>query len=222
MKDIFKLLSYAAAGFIVAYTVMNHDGIFLGDNEWVPKVLLVLAILSTIIAVYQFFNLRSKATVKGADEDAMEQYKYRKFIDLTLITQISTVLSFLALGMGTIIEMPVWFLATAIPTFIIAFIIQIVTPSITKLIYPERDLPDISDKHYADKLLALSDEGERHVMLHGLYKAYISTSSLLFISLVILAVYSVFTGNAQILGMFLVASILLISSAQYGLAIRNR
>ncbi|GAB3056343.1 DUF3169 family protein [Salinicoccus sesuvii] len=222
MKTIFKLLLYAAAGFIIAYTVMNPDGLFLGNSEWVPKALLILAVLSTFIAIYQFFQLRKNATVKGADEDMMEQYKYRKFVDLTLITGISTVLGFLALGMGTIVGMPIWFLITAIINFVVAFIIQILVPSLTKLMYPERNLPDISDKHYADKLLALSDEGERHVMLHGLYKAYISTSSLLFISLVILVVYSAFTGDAQVLGMFLVASILLISNTQYSLSIRNR
>ncbi|MFC3419107.1 DUF3169 family protein [Salinicoccus hispanicus] len=222
MKTTLKLLLYATLGFIAAYLVMNHDVLFMGNYEWVPKVLLVLAILSTIIAIYKFFHLRNRAAVEGVDEDAMEQYKYRKFVDLTLITQISTVLGVLALGMGAVIEMPVWFLLAAMATFIASFIVQLLTPSITKLMYPERNLPDVSDKHYADKLLALSDEGERHVMLNGLYKAYVSTSSLLFISLVILAVYSVFTGNAQILGMFLVAAILLISIAQYGLSIRNK
>ncbi|MCG1009635.1 DUF3169 family protein [Salinicoccus sp. ID82-1] len=224
MKHVLKLLLYAALGFTIAYLVMNSDvrQQLMTGNRWVPIALLVIAVLTTVFAIYKYFQLRSMATVKGSDEDAMEQRKYRKFVDLTLITQFSTVIAVLALGMGAIMETPVWHLLAGMITFITAFIFQLLTPALTKLIYPERSLPDVSDKHYADKLLAISDEGERHIMLNGLYKAYVSTSSLLFIALVVLVVYSVFTGNTQILGMFLIAAILLISNVQYGLSIRNR
>lgn len=39
--------------------------------------------------------------------------------------------------------------------------------------YPEGNLLKITEEKYAEKLLAKSDEGEKHVMLHGLYKSTI-------------------------------------------------
>src|SRR5690606_41275333 len=42
-----------------------------------------------------------------------------------------------------------------------------------KNMYPERDLPSITDKKYAEKLLNVSDDGEKHIMLGGLYKTHI-------------------------------------------------
>ncbi|TVT27067.1 DUF3169 family protein [Salinicoccus cyprini] len=224
MKYALKLLLYAAGGFIVAYTVMFTDILnqINLDSRWLNMTVFVLAIITVVLSIIGYFQLKGTAKDEDMDEDLREQYKYRKFSDLSLATHSSIILSFLAMGLGVISEMPLWFVISSLVLFCLSFAFQIFTSKLPKQLYPERNLPEISDARYADKLLAVSDDGERHVMLNGLYKAFASTSALLFMSLVILMVYSVATGNAQIIGMLLIGSILLISNAQYVLSIRNK
>ncbi|HLQ98330.1 MAG TPA: DUF3169 family protein, partial [Candidatus Dormibacteraeota bacterium] len=67
-----------------------------------------------------------------------------------------------------------------------------------------------------------SDEGERHVMLEGLYKTFNMMNGTLFIGLIVLMMYSISTGDGQIFGMIIIAAVLIISNVKYVTSIRDK
>ena len=70
--------------------------------------------------------------------------------------------------------------------------------------------------------MEMSDEGERHVMLQGIYKAFTSINSLLFFAVLALIGYSVISGVSQLFGIFSILLILMVINVQYMLNIRNK
>src|SRR5690606_15958658 len=91
-----------------------------------------------------------------------------------------------------------------------------------KNMYPERDLPSITDKKYAEKLLNVSDDGEKHIMLGGLYKTHITMNSLLLGAIVLLLFYSIASDSSQLFSIFIIVGILAITNTQYQFSIRNK
>ena len=83
-------------------------------------------------------------------------------------------------------------------------------------------MPKVSGKNYADKVLAISDEGERHVMLIGLYKSYYFVTFALVIAIILTTLYSVSSGNSQLFSIIIMSIVLLLTHGRYGLAIRNK
>ncbi|MBJ7898277.1 DUF3169 family protein, partial [Bacillus atrophaeus] len=98
--------------------------------------------------------------------------QYRTFTDLTLANTVSTILSIVAIGMAIVTEQPIWLIVVNAALFLITIILSYTAISVLKLVYPNRNLPSPSDKDYGKKLLAISDEGEKHVMLDGLFHTY--------------------------------------------------
>lgn len=103
-----------------------------------------------------------------------------------------------------------------------SFTISSILPGLTKKMYPERDLPSLSDKQYAEKLLNVSDDGEKHVMLGGLYKTHITMNSLLLGAIVLLLFYSMASDSSQLFSIFIIVGILAITNTQYLFSIRNK
>ncbi|MCF1686197.1 DUF3169 family protein [Tetragenococcus halophilus] len=108
---------------------------------------------------------------------------------------------------------------------IVYFIAVIFLTRTTKLVnklYPERNLPQPSDKNYTDKLLLASDEGERHIMTTALYKTFSLTQVGIFFGIFLLIVYSMLTGESQIFSIIILGIIMILSNTKYYSEIKEK
>ena len=135
---------------------------------------------------------------------------------------MALVLSIVSLGAAVITEQPIWLVIVTGAAIAVATLLSTVLPAMIKVLYPDRDLPNVAEKDYAKKLLAASDEGERHVMLEGLYRTFKTLNVTLLSALLLLIIYSVGTGVSQLFAIFVIALILIIANAQYLFSIRNK
>ncbi|WP_462421357.1 DUF3169 family protein [Salinicoccus sp. Marseille-QA3877] len=229
MKRTLRMLMYLFLGAIAGLTLsivatstsdINMDSIYY----WIGVVTLATSILLAIVSVYLYRQLKTVSSdyTKYMDMDAYDIYRYNKYNDLQVINTMAMMLSIIALSIFMIIEFHfIWVLISGV-TYLVTLYLTIVQSGIISSLYPDRDLPKPGDKKYAEKLLAASDEGERHIMLNGLYKTHNFVQMGLFLGIVILIFYSIITGESQIFSIILIAVILIISQLKYSMEIREK
>src|SRR5690625_2223687 len=229
MKRTLRMLMYLFLGAIAGLTLsivatstsdMNMDNIYY----WIGLVTLAVSIILAIVSIYLYRQLKTVASdyTKYMDVDAYDIYRYNKYNDLQVVNTMAMMLSIIALSIFMIIEFHfAWILISAV-TYLVVLYLTIVQTSMVSSLYPDRNLPEPGDKKYAEKLLEASDEGERHIMLNGLYNTYNFLQTGLFMGIVILMFYSIVTGESQIFSIILIAVILIISQLKYSMEIREK
>jgi len=229
MKRTLRMLMYLFFGAIAGLTFsiiatstndMNMDNIYY----WIGLVTLTVSIVLAIVSIYLYRQLKTVASdyTKYMDMDAYDIYRYNKYNDLQVVNTTAMMLSIIALSIFMIIEFHfAWILISAV-TYIVVLYLTVVQTGMVSILYPDRDLPKPGDEKYAEKLMAASDEGERHIMLNGLYKTHGFTQTGLFLGIVILIFYSIITGESQIFSIILIAVILIISQLKYSMEIREK
>lgn len=226
MRLVFQMIAGAAVGFILMYLAlsMNFSSDFSGFAFAFTLLLLGITILLLVLGMVSIvqMNKKAKMTLSGDEEDERDRWQYKRYSDTTLGGTVALVLSIVSLGVAVITEQPIWLLVVVMVTTLAASLLTTVVPAMIKVIYPDRKLPNVAEKDYAKKLLAASDEGERHVMLEGLYRTFTTLNVTLLLALVLLIVYSVGTGVSQLFAIFVIALILIIANAQYLFSIRNK
>lgn len=229
MKRTLRMLMYLFFGAIAGLTLsivatstndMNMDSIYY----WIGLVTLAASIILAIVSIYLYRQLKTVASdyTKYMDMDAYDVYRYNKYNDLQVVNTMAMMLSIIALSIFMIIEFHFAWILISASTYLIVLYLTIVQSSMVSILYPDRDLPKTGDKKYAEKLLEASDEGERHIMLNGLYKTYNFLQTGLFMGIVILIFYSIITGESQIFSIILIAVILIISQLKYSMEIREK
>lgn len=98
---------------------------------------------------------------------------------------------------------------------LVSFVLSHLTQRQLRVMYPDRDLPKTSSPDYAQQLLDVADDGEKHVMLQGLYRTNISMMSLSFVAIIVLLLYSLLTGNSQLFAIFVVIFLMVFTNVQY-------
>ncbi|MDX5980699.1 DUF3169 family protein [Exiguobacterium profundum] len=224
MKTFFQLAIRFVIGGAVGYTFMYvylNDILILPDlYEFAfPTALLLTAIL---IGLMIWWSVRYRTIRKviqqpltGEEEDEAEGVMYRAYSDNSLAT---TLMLFICLGLMSLTlltEQSFWFLSVSLITLLVSFIMSHLTQRQLYIMYPERNLPKTSDPDYAQRLLDVSDDGEKHVILQGLYKTNISTMSLFLVAIIVLLLYSMVTGNSQLFAIFIVICIMAFTNIQY-------
>ncbi|MEK5136203.1 DUF3169 family protein [Bacillus sp. FSL W8-0645] len=226
MKTIYKMLLGALLGFLGAYCLLAAEfEMTLLDVAF--EATLVISGLTIVLIVYCFSGIsrmkkRVSLSVSGDEEDELEAKQYRTFTDSTLSNTVSTILSIIATGMAIVTEQPIWLILVNVALFIVTIISSYVAISVLQLVYPNRNLPSPSDKDYSKKLLAISDEGEKHVMLGGLFHTYQMMNILLTSAMFILIVYSLGANHSQLFSIIVIGLVLIILNANYMFRIRNR
>ncbi|WP_144486031.1 DUF3169 family protein [Bacillus pumilus] len=226
MKTVYKMLLGALLGFLGAYCLLAAEfELTLLDVAF--EATLVISGLTIVLIVYCFSGIsrmkkRVSLSVSGDEEDELEVKQYRTFTDSTLANTVSTILSIIAIGMAIVTEQPIWLILVNVAIFIVTIISSYVAISVLKLVYPNRNLPSPSDKDYSKKLLAISDEGEKHVMLGGLFHTYQMMNILLTGAMFILIVYSLGANHSQLFSIIVIGLVLIILNANYMFRIRNR
>ncbi|MGN7391369.1 DUF3169 family protein [Bacillus safensis] len=226
MKTVYKMLLGALLGFLGAYCLLAAEfEMTLLDVAFEATV--VISGLTILLIIYCFSGIsrmkkRVSLSVSGDDEDELEAKQYRTFTDLTLANTVSTIFSIVAIGIAIVTEQPLWLILVNAALFIVSIISSYISISVLKLVYPNRNLPSLSDKDYSKKLLAISDEGEKHVMLDGLFHTYQMMNILLTSAMFILIVYSLGANHSQLFSIMVIGLVLIILNANYVLKIRNR
>ncbi|QWS50515.1 DUF3169 family protein [Bacillus sp. JNUCC-24] len=226
MKTVYKMLLGALLGFLGAYCLLAAEfEMTLLDVAF--EATLVISGLTILLIIYCFSGIsrmkkRVSLSVSGDEEDELEAKQYRTFTDLTLANTVSTIFSIVAIGIAIVTEQPLWLILVNAALFIVSIISSYISISVLKLVYPNRNLPSLSDKEYSKKLLAISDEGEKHVMLGGLFHTYQMMNILLTSAMFILIVYSLGTNHSQLFSIMVIGVVLIILNANYVLKIRNR
>ncbi len=226
---ILYLIIGAAVGLLVSITAQNIGGDVSTDRFYL-SVSITTTIVAAFLIVLGIFQYRRLLTVakdytESMDEDSYDKYRYNKYNEIQIYGVIGFVLSLISLAIPLVI-MNTYF---SLPTFLFTFIVYIVsiifltrtTKLITKL-YPERNLPQPSDKNYTDKLLLASDEGERHIMTTALYKTFSFTQVGIFFGILLLIVYSMLTGESQIFSIIILGIIMIISNTKYYSEIKEK
>lgn len=229
IKTIMSYILYAIVGFVTVIIIVNIDQVqdieIEGLGFTINIVTLFAAAAAALFGIIGYFQLRKRASDRdeNTDEDALDEYMYKKYTDNSMALMITTILSVVSMGSGIIYETSTFLTIASLVVLIAGLIFMSLLPSLIKTMYPEReDLPDASDSNFNEKLYNASDEGEKLIMAEGLYKVFISMNSLLFAAVVVLMIYSVITGDNQMLGMIMIAAILIYSNVTYALSIRDK
>lgn len=221
-----QLIIGALIGFFGMLAVLDGDfRIDLSPYAY-PGNLVILAVGAAfaVFSAYRYISIRNlaKQDLSGDEEDAAEGRMYRQYTDASLSSTLAMLFSLASLSLTALTAQPVWLMILGIVLIAFSFTISSILPGLTKKMYPERDLPSLSDKQYAEKLLNVSDDGEKHVMLGGLYKTHITMNSLLLGAIVLLLFYSMASDSSQLFSIFIIVGILAITNTQYLFSIRNK
>lgn len=230
MKKVLKLILYlivgAAVGLLVAITAQNIGGDVSTDGfyEWIGIIAASIAALAIIIGIWQYRRLAivAKDYSKYMDEDAYDKYRYNKYNELTIYGTTAFILSLISLGILVIVYSSILLVSISLIIYVVSMIFMSRVSGLPSKLYPERQLPRPGDKNYADKLLAASDEGERHIMMTAFYKTATVTQVSMFIGVLVLIAYSLLTGESQIFSILVLGIIMIIISLKYSTEIKEK
>lgn len=191
------------------------------------EISVLFSAISLLLIGMSFVNiakLKSLANkeVTGDEEDVKEDRLYKLFSDMTLASTVSVILSIVAFAVIAITDQSIVLTIIVAATAFSAAMINYRSPSYMKYVHPERDFPSVNDKEYAKKLFEMSDEGERHIMLQGLYKSFTIGNALLLFAMIGCVFYSVYSNESQLFSIIVMALILIVMNMQYMLKVRNR
>lgn len=214
-------------GYAVAYVYLNNETIQVDLTRLAfPTTILLLCLLLGLISWgfsrVQYIRSLTKQPLTGDEEDEAEGHMYRAYSDGSLASTLTIILSLTAASFILLTDQSLWFLVVTLFSLGAGAILSYYLNALLPVMYPERPLPKLSDSDYAQRLLDLSDDGEKHVMLQGLYRTNISTTSLMILAIVLLLVYSVVTGDSQLFSIFVVSSIIVFTNIQYIRIIRTK
>ena len=230
MKSFLKIVLALGIGFLVGFliiellygnvTVLDFSNLYF----WLSILLLLLSV-GLIIFVSLTSNIllkKNKQQAKNLNEDELDRFKYNTFNQLTAASTTALVMSLVALAIQILNAEIMWLIITSGIIFTITVILSIFVGGIINSLYPERNLPNPSDKDYADKLFEASDDGEIHVMAKGLYRSTQLTMTLLFISMVAMILYSIITEDSQVFSIIIIGLIMIINQVKYAKEIKER
>ncbi|MBY0222880.1 MULTISPECIES: DUF3169 family protein [Sporosarcina] len=226
MKTIGKMLVGAMIGFFATYTLLASD--FEKTMESIGLEMTVVlggvSFFLGLLCIMNIWQIKKKATASltGEEEDLRDEWQYKKYSDATLAGNSSLIFAISTLGIALVTKQSLALIIGALLLVITTLICNTAGLSVIKFVYPDRNLPEASDKNYAKKLLAATDEGERHVMLEGLYSAYNSTNILLIGAMGLFIIYSVGSGNSQLFAILVIAIVLVTVNTQYMFKVRSK
>lgn len=230
MKFTLKMLIYGAIGFAVGYLTLELlYGRNTGDTLdifyfWFSIAMIVLTIL---LLIYAFVRRRqliklTKDENRQMNEDDFDAYSYNAFNVISVATAVPLVLSLMSLAIQTMAAESVWLILLTIVLLITSITMNLRASMLANIIYPDRNLPEVGDKKYSQKLLAASDEGELFVMAKALYSSWTLTTTMLFFGLILMTFYSIITSESQIFSIIIIGLVMIINQLKYSYEIKEK
>src|SRR5690606_13746947 len=125
---------------------------------------------------------------------------------------ISMVTSLLGLGLIVLTTASTLLAFSGVALIFLALMFQLFVSILLQKVYPDRELPNVSESNYAEKLLAVSDDGERFVMLQGLYKSFNLFNLLIIFAIIGAIIYSLYSDHSQIFSIVLMCFVLFLTN----------
>lgn len=230
MKFILKMLLYGAIGFAAGYLTLellygrNSEGLLETIYFWLSNAMIALAIA---LLVYAFIRRRTlikmtKSDNRKMNDDDFDVYSYNTFNIVTVATAVPLVLSLVALAIQTMAAENVWLIVLTTVLLFVSVFMSFQASALVNIIYPDKELPEPSDKKYAEKLFAASDEGEIFIMAKALYRSWTLTSTMLFFALIFMIFYSYITTESQIFSIIIIGLVMIINQLKYAYEIREK
>ncbi len=233
-KAVGKIFLGAMVGAVFAYIVMyfsmnSSSGLSIswGSLNLPFQMMILLLVISGSLTIFNAVTCvniikKSKIQVTGDEEDELAELQDKRYGDGMLAANIAMYTSIGLLALVSITDQPNTFIFISLGLALVSLSMMFITAELAKVIDPNREYPSVNDKQYAEKLMEMSDDGERHIMLQGLFKAFTSINMLLFFAVLALIAYSVISGVSQLAGIFLILLILIFTNAKYMLSIRKK
>ena len=226
-KIILLFLGGGITGFIASYAMAGNlllTGWSL-DEIATPLTLILFGLtvflLLTISVYYMQIKKKAALTLEGDAEDERDTWIYNKFADLSLASSVAIMFALTTACIAFITDQSMTLTISTLVLLIITLPIANLSHSLMKSVYKDRELPNANEKGYSDKLLAIADEGERHVMLEGFSKSFQLMNVLLPLSILLLMFYSEISGDSQLFAIILISLLTIIINMRYFLNIRQ-
>lgn len=225
MKRLFLLFFIGFMIGIFSKIVPQTDWSIENFAEPLVFILATITIFLNILTVAYIIKIKQKAKmiVTGEEEDRREEWLYKKYYELYLLSISGFIFAFTTstfiVGTDYNYNTPLMLLITTLmfPSFFITFL----SFKLEKVVYKNREIPSPTEKNYLKKMLDLADEGERYIAFKGLYTAFNWINILLVVSIFLLSVYWRVTGDTQFFAILLIAIVMIIGNASYLLKVRK-
>lgn len=183
-------------------------------------IVVVLCWVFSFIIANKIKKIANKELV-GEAEDEAEEVMNKLLYDFSFGTNIGAIIAMVAMSLS-VMAMNYTLIIAGIVASVFSYYMTSYMMTLMKLAYPERELPEISDKDFSKKLLEASDDGERHIMLQGLYKVYSFANAAFLFAIMGLALYSLLTDDSQLFSIIVISIILVTMNGMYLISVRNR
>jgi Protein of unknown function (DUF3169) len=213
-----RLLVYAA---IFLYGLQQLVSGFIDQSvEGNTMMMVNLLVVGCLIVARFILHKVEQASLKNVDIELEDQHQLlleRKVYNAITFSQIAVCLSFIALLVGflllrdtePVIALWSWVLS------VISFIDLFPSQKIAEITNPTFRFPNPQSKNYNQEVFDQFDDGEKYIMLKGLYKLH----TFIIWGLVLLAsalmFYSAFTGHSQVISIIGIGILLLLIQVIY-------
>ena len=185
------------------------------------NILLIANLVAIICLILSRFNIwkaeqGSLMKVDKEIEDIHQVTLERKAYTAATYIQIALSISFIAFLVGFLLlrdTQPEIVLASGI-LMVLSFASLFPSEKIVRITNPNFKFPDPQSKNYSEEYFEQFDDGEKYVMLKGLYKLYVFVIWGLVILAFGLMYYSVFTGHSQLVSIIGIGVLLMLSSSE--------
>lgn len=214
-------------GFGSAYAILHFRDMNMSEYIFVYVALAVVAgLLIWSVSSYREVKRIYHTTYTGEEEDEADQRKYQKSSDFTVAFHSAIVLAMITVAVTLIQKTSIALIIAAMIVLVASLIVGSFMNKISEYLYPDRELPkadsEKSGDEYLDAMLEMADEGERFIILQGLYKSHNLLNILLIGGIILATTYSVFGESSQLFSIIMMGVVLIAGNVKYQRSIRNK
>lgn len=194
---------------------------FEATTLMIANLVVILCLIAARLNVWKAVQ-GSLGEVDQKKEDIHQVILERKAYTAATYIQIALTLSFIALLTGFLLlrdTQPEIVLVSFI-LMVVSFVTLIPSEKIVRITNPNFKFPNPQSKNYSEEYFEQFDDGEKYVMLKGLYNLY----SVIIWGLVILAFglmyYSAFTGDSQLISIIGIGAVLMLIQVSYTISLK--
>lgn len=216
---LISIFLYSLSGWlgILNEQTVTYNMIFMAN-----MICLLCLIIANMYSV--FVQVKGKKQVDFEDEDdwrlSLERATYAAISWIQVALSISFV-AFLA-GFMLLRDSNPKVAFYAIVLFVSSVIALIIGTYLIRFTHPEFKLPNPQSPTYQQELFDSYDDGEKYLMLKGLYKLYFWIIILLALLGIALMFYSIFSGKSQLISIIGIGCILLFVQIYYSMSLKPK
>ncbi|KIX90240.1 hypothetical protein TP70_08645 [Staphylococcus microti] len=197
-------------------------------NDRTAMIMGIIAILGIILLFVYNLMIQKQALhyKKMMDEQVSDSETDLREKKASLIVLRITMVSYLQLFISLILLL-VFVIGHATESHFLYVVIAFILASVGSTQYGlfirkyDARYPKMGEKQYTEKLLALMDDGERHITLVSMYKVYTINTMLLIIAIMLLGIMSIGTGMNHTLSIIVLLIILSYNVFGYHFKVRK-